>query len=213
MPPLTTREGESETESQIQGIQEQFASFDANRDTKFIVHGWMSDETHPDIVGVREEYFDHMNVNVIMVNWPYLASLGYIDSVGATETVGGIIAELIDYMVTNMGVCTDRIHIIGHSLGAQVAGFAGQAVTQGRLRRITGLDPARPGFISMDPSRRLDRTDAEFVDVIHTAGGTLGLLESIGDVDFYPNGGVNQPHCFPLIGKLFNTLRPHRLFC
>lgn len=168
----------------------------------------MSDETHPDIVGVREEYFDHMDVNVIMVNWPYLASLGYFDSVGATETVGGIIAELIDYMVTNMGVSTDRIHIIGHSLGAQVAGFAGQAVTKGRLSRITGLDPARPGFISMDPSRRLDPTDAEFVDVIHTAAGTLGVLGSIGDVDFYPNGGVNQPSCFPLIGKLLNTLRP-----
>lgn len=34
----------------------------------------------------------------------------------------------------------------------------------------SGLDPAGFGFESKDPSVRLDKTDALFVDVIHTDG-------------------------------------------
>lgn len=33
------------------------------------------------------------------------------------------------------------------------------------------------------------------VDVIHTESGILGADVSTGTVDFWPNGGVNQPGC------------------
>ena len=34
------------------------------------------------------------------------------------------------------------------------------------------------------------------MDAIHTCGGSLGFLDAIGDVDFYPNGGLRpQPGC------------------
>ena len=51
-----------------------------------------------------------------------------------------------------------------------------------------------------DTDQRLDTTDAEFVDVIHTNSGLiiLGALSfpyNIGHVDFYPNGGTSQPGC------------------
>ncbi|XP_018334888.1 lipoprotein lipase-like, partial [Agrilus planipennis] len=56
------------------------------------------------------------------------------------------------------------------------------------------LDPALPGFIYL--TDRLSRKDADFVDVIHTCGGFLGILSQIGHVDFYPNGGTPpQPGC------------------
>lgn len=42
----------------------------------------------------------------------------------------------------------------------------------------------------------LDTSDAEFVDVIHTAGGTAGFYDALGHADFYPNGGTSvQPGC------------------
>lgn len=45
-------------------------------------------------------------------------------------------------------------------------------------------------------THHLDITDAQFVDVIHTAGGTFGYVKPIGHVDFYPNGGkAPQPGC------------------
>lgn len=43
---------------------------------------------------------------------------------------------------------------------------------------------------------KLDPSDADFVDVIHTCSGVLGFEAPIGTVDFYPNNGTPpQPGC------------------
>lgn len=56
---------------------------------------------------------------------------------------------------------------------------------------LIGLDPACPGFMIIPLQREhLSKDDGEFVDVIHTSGGTLGCMDSLGQVDFYPNGGI-----------------------
>jgi pancreatic triacylglycerol lipase len=62
------------------------------------------------------------------------------------------------------------------------------------------LDPADPYFENTERMIRLDSSDALFVDVIHTDAapfitGGLGLMQLSGHVDFYPNGGVQQPGC------------------
>lgn len=61
----------------------------------------------------------------------------------------------------------DMFHIIGHSLGAHIAGYAGTSLN-GQIGRITALDPAKPYFEATHSSVRLDRTDAKYVDVVHT---------------------------------------------
>lgn len=61
-------------------------------------------------------------------------------------------------------------------------------MTRESLPRITGLDPARPCFNEGEYLSGLQRGDARFVDVIHTNPGVLGVKESVGDIDFYPNG-------------------------
>ena len=127
---------------------------------------------------------------------------------------------------------------MGHSLGAHVVGGAGATVTLGRIPRITGytnslhyirwsrqkndckfvagLDPAGPFFSLNDTETRLDASDGDFVDIIHTNGGTLlgdelGFLPPIGHIDFYPNGGQFQPGCYAnhieLTGKLAKTFK------
>lgn len=63
-----------------------------------------------------------------------------------------------------------------------------------------GLDPASPLFETIsgivDPEFRLDPTDAQFVDVIHTSGPAFGFLAPLGHADFYPNNGkFPQPGC------------------
>ena len=60
-----------------------------------------------------------------------------------------------------------------------------------------GLDPAGPEFHpQIEGTRRLHSTDAEFVDVMHTNAGKLGIFENIGQVDFWVNGGIGpQPGC------------------
>ena len=86
------------------------------------------------------------------------------------------------------------IYGIGHSLGAHLMGVAGQ--TSKSLDRITGLDPAGVGFQDKNQDKRLHRTDAPLVDVIHTDGQDIpyfGTLVPLGLIDFYPNYGWNQP--------------------
>lgn len=146
----------------------------------------------------------------VAVNWESIASSSlYFKVAKQTRQVGQYTAELIDYLHHNRGASMNSIHLIGHSLGAHVAGFAGSYTSSTvQVSRITGLDPALPGFeLSAGPEIRLDPTDGQFVDVIHTCGGTLGYFEPLGHIDFYPNGGTAfQPGCNgffrEVVGKL-----------
>lgn len=146
------------------------------------------------------------------VNWASIASSAfYFSSAAHTREVGRYTAELIDYLHQKRGASLRSIHIIGHSLGAHAAGYAG-SYTNGQIARISGLDPALPGFeVTSGPENRLDPSDAVFVDVIHTCGGVLGFYEPVGHVDFYPNGGVpSQPGCNgfkEVLGKLIHFNR------
>ena len=98
------------------------------------------------------------------------------------------------------------IYLIGHSLGAHISGYAAKLVRDRKIpwtvQRITGLDPAWPCFTSDSfrlsstlhyPLYHLDKTDAPFVDVIHTSGrgpGTfgLGIFQPIGRFYVYNHG-------------------------
>lgn len=41
----------------------------------------------------------------------------------------------------------------------------------------------------------LRSSDALYVEVIHTEVSQIGLPVAVGDVDFFPQGGVRQPGC------------------
>lgn len=177
-------------------MEEIFTNFDPSKPTKIFAHGWMSREDVEVVAKLREQYLKNEDVNVIMVDWRMIANnMFYVGSARGAQDVGVYLGQLIDYMVERMGASTEQMHIIGQSLGAHLAGFAASNLTSGTISRISGLDPAGPGFFLRGPNMRLDPTDADFVDVIHTAAGTFGHFANLGHVDFYPNGGVKQPNC------------------
>lgn len=99
----------------------------------------------------------------------------------------------------------DSFHILGHSLGAHLAGVAGETVyriTRRRIGRITALDPAGPMYDGLVKTarRKLNRNSAKMVDSVHTDAGLLGYESPIGGIDFYPNGGkALQPGCLKII--------------
>jgi pimeloyl-ACP methyl ester carboxylesterase len=137
-------------------------------------------------------------VNIIMADWSKGNGFPFEKATSNTQVVGAEIALFINYLIAQHGSKATDFHVIGHSLGGQVAGYAGERVVG--LGRITGLDPAGPFFDNTGPSVRLDPSDALFVDVIHTDGAHnlllgLGTLQPMGHVDFYPNGGYDQPKC------------------
>lgn len=84
-----------------------------------------------------------------------------------------------------------------------MVGYAGrtfQSYTKTLIPRITGLDPARPCFSQGERLDGLQSGDAEFVDIIHSNPGVLGIAIRLGDVDFYPNGRWSlQPGCWGIV--------------
>lgn len=67
-----------------------------------------------------------------------------------------------------------------------------------KLPRIIALDPAGPLFVARPIDKRLNATDAEIVEVVHSNGGTFGFSKACGTIDFFANGGSSQPGCKPV---------------
>jgi alpha-beta hydrolase superfamily lysophospholipase len=119
---------------------------------------------------------------VVAPDWSKHAGQNYVYAASAVQSVGYIIRDfIIDIVQKYNQDFLQILHVIGHSLGGQAAGFAGQRVITklGRkIARISGLDVASPLFeipINRPPDLRLSPTDADFIDLIHTQLGLPGL--------------------------------------
>lgn len=73
---------------------------------------------------------------MITVDWGNGSGFPYSEAAANTRVVGAETARLIRYLNTRHGADLDRFHLIGHSLGAHIAGYAGHRVPG--LARITG---------------------------------------------------------------------------
>ncbi|KAI1305941.1 Inactive pancreatic lipase-related protein 1 [Halotydeus destructor] len=184
-------------------------------------------------------YGDVEDVAVIAVDWkigamPAKTEEGYIPELesqiyGRAATNAMVVGRevaLMTYILTRLKlVPRDKVHYIGHDLGAHVMHFAGEWYrhledrTQertggprgmGKIGRITGLDPVArdfQGYGTVAKLPYLNSRDAEFVDIIHTSSVSYngddsdiednfyGMSILSGHVDFYPNGGQEQPFC------------------
>ncbi|XP_064477565.1 pancreatic triacylglycerol lipase-like [Ornithodoros turicata] len=178
--------------------------FNASSRTKIIIHGWLDSIF---FVGWMKEMAEALllegDYNVFLVDWKGGNGPPYAQATANTRLVGAEVALLIQKLQNAFGVDPMSFHIVGHSLGSHIAGYAGERIKT--LGRITGLDPAQPYFKKMPRSVRIDPTDADFVEIIHTDGSQffpnilkgngLGLYDPVGHLDFYPNGGVHMPGC------------------
>uniref|UniRef100_A0A0A9XS30 Lipase domain-containing protein n=1 Tax=Lygus hesperus TaxID=30085 RepID=A0A0A9XS30_LYGHE len=119
-----------------------------------------------------------------------LGSLGYLPATMFLPCVGDLIAKFLKRIHQESHVPWNRITLIGHSLGCQLAGDAGNKVG-GKLRKIIALDPATPfyGYSKLTKSL-LNPKSAKHVIVLHTAR----LQYSMGTADFYANS-EEQPGC------------------
>ncbi|KAM5132566.1 pancreatic lipase-related protein 2-like isoform 2-T2 [Mantella aurantiaca] len=182
------------------------SSFSTSRRTIFIIHGmgdraennWVSDMCH-ELLLVED-------VNCIGVDWRRGSGnvLLYVQAANNGRLVGAEIAHLLKRLQATLNYSPFNVHIIGHSLGAHIAGEAGKRCPG--IHRITGLDPARPYFEYTAPEVRLDPSDASFVDVIHTDTEPLtglGMDQPVGHYDFYPNGGKHMVGCPHKLVSLF----------
>ncbi|XP_017777372.1 PREDICTED: endothelial lipase-like isoform X2 [Nicrophorus vespilloides] len=166
--------------------------------TILIIHGYTDSKEREVFKHLRQMFAANVEANLIVVDWSRAAKQIYFTAMSNTYQVGKEIARFLLDLDTDLSM----VHLIGHSLGAHVAGIAGDCL-DGKIGRITGLDPAGPGYEflgEVNNSLSLDSGDANFVDVIHTASWFFGVLKPIGHADFYPNGGaIPQPGCDNII--------------
>ncbi|KAH9380120.1 hypothetical protein HPB48_000729 [Haemaphysalis longicornis] len=165
--------------------------FNASLKTKVIVHGFMDSLGVGKWMGtMKDEFLKHGDYNVVVVDWSHGNGPPYTKATANTRVVGAELALLVTTLQNSTGASPADFHIIGHSLGAQIAGYAGERLD--KIGRITGLDPAGPYFFHMPPSVRLDPSDASFVDVIHSdASLPFSFIANLGffnDKAFCSNG-------------------------
>lgn len=173
-----------------------------NRETVFYIHGWTESFESENVYTVAQAYIDRQDHNVVVVDWgQYSVGEYYLTIPKFTQ-----ISKLIGMHLVNLfqgGLNVQRFHCVGHSFGAHICGIMSREVMRlsaglYKLKRITGLDPAGPGFYPPMIEKPLSPKDAHFVDVIHSDTIWVGNDQNNGHVDFYPNFGQVQPGCSDL---------------
>ncbi|CAH1108117.1 unnamed protein product [Psylliodes chrysocephalus] len=168
------------------------------KDTVFIIHGWQNEHKSPICEEITEAVLKVKDANVFVVDWKNVAKQVYPLAQAAVDDVAKTVSRLIVSLINYNALDLNKTFIVGHSLGAHVAGFCG-ANLKGKINHIVGLDPALPLYELANKDARLDPSDAQFVQVIHSCAGVLGFNRNIGHVDYWPNGGSNQPGCGGLL--------------
>ena len=74
--------------------------------------------------------------NVILVDWEVGSGIPYIQAAANSQLVGRQVALLVHTLCDIGGTTSGDFHLISHSLGSQVAGYAGARIPG--LARITG---------------------------------------------------------------------------
>ncbi|KAJ8946828.1 hypothetical protein NQ318_002108, partial [Aromia moschata] len=195
------------------------SSFNFTKPLKLVAHGYMSSWNEKGSLILANIYLKLYDCNVILMDW-HIGARGpqYVNAAANTELVGRQLGMLLTDMV-DKGLDANNIHLIGFSFrGTCVWDSFGVLENQRSFNRkdnsqFKRLDAASPLFRNnylREKYKKLDRTDAHFVDVLHTDASPFvtdgfGLWQPIGHVDFFPNGGQEQPGCTDTRGSIVVT--------
>ncbi|CAH0559925.1 unnamed protein product [Brassicogethes aeneus] len=185
------------------------SQFNRANPTKIVVHGFGGGRNFSPSTDMREAYFYKGNYNIIIVDYGTLVREPCLKQMEwAPRFCAKCIAQLIRYLTQHpRGIRADDMHLIGYSVGAHISGLTANYLSpkyDGKIGRITGLDPTIVFYMGRNSSRDLDTSDAHFVDILHTGAGILGQWGPNGHADFYINGGSSQPGCAS--DTIFKTL-------
>lgn len=112
--------------------------YNSNNSLKVITHGWISSDKSEWLQNIKDNYLQTYDYNVITVDWSEIASNpSYVWPALSTRYVGKRVAKLLDSLKKTYNITGRNMHLIGHSLGAQVMGYAGMFSEQS-ISRVTG---------------------------------------------------------------------------
>lgn len=115
------------------------SDFQPRKPLYIIIHGYTGDRDFSPNVYIRPALLQAEDVYVISVDYgPLVPYPCYFAAVENLPLVSKCLAHLINTMVERGVVQNDDIHMIGFSLGAQVAGQTANYLKR-KLQRITGI--------------------------------------------------------------------------
>ncbi|XP_039748822.1 phospholipase A1-like [Pararge aegeria] len=167
---------------------------DFRRKTVVIALGYLDSTSFPISAMFANEY-EALDYNVIVVDNQRFATVHYYLASRLMRPVGKHVAEVLAQL-TRAGLDPCKTELLGFSLGGQTVSYIAknyQQMTGRNISKITALEPAGPCFRTLSPHERLDASNADFVQVIHTNIDGYGMATRMGHVDFYVNGGEFQP--------------------
>lgn len=100
------------------------SNFNWWRPTRILIHGWYSEglltPRFADAYFTRKNY----NVNFIAVNWQKGSDIyNYLTARGRVNEMGEYVARFVDFMSSKAWLKIESLTIVGHSLGAHIAGI------------------------------------------------------------------------------------------
>ncbi|XP_074038497.1 endothelial lipase isoform X2 [Leptinotarsa decemlineata] len=104
---------------------------------KIIIHGFLSSSAEEIFVVNKNAYLETGDYNIFAMDWSVLCQFEYLSAVRGARIAGHYLGKFLNWLV-QMGVPLKSIHLIGHSMGAHVAGIGGGNVDNGRVAKITG---------------------------------------------------------------------------
>lgn len=107
--------------------------------TKIIIHGLNNNAQTPWVVDMKNALLESGSVNVIIVDWKEGSTLPYEQACANTQVVGALTANLINKLITTKSARAADFHLIGFSLGAHTAGYAGKRIKVGRITGLVGI--------------------------------------------------------------------------
>lgn len=173
----------------------------------FIIHGYIETAKVQWMADIRDALLsrkDSGKAKVVLVDWQNGAKgPDYFHAARNVDMVARVTAELIVRLMKKCDINEKNIHLIGHSLGGQMVGYAIKFLREERgvkVGRATALDAASIGFMRRGIYPNKD--NAHFLEAIHVSAGEnllqgkVGVILNYGHIDYYPNGGViYQPGC------------------
>lgn len=152
------------------------------------------------VVFALKERFPLETTNYIVVNWNEFNGdfTKYPQLASNAVNIGWATAQIITHFIQSEKMSTNKMYFLGISLGAHIAGNFGKTIfnnVNSKIKQIIAMDPASPCF-SNCKNKPINKNDAQFVQVIHTDAGYLGMYHRVGHIDWLINSGFSpQPNC------------------
>lgn len=173
-------------------------NFDVNKPTTFYFHGSMEFNLIPSVSVIKDAYVANGRHNFIIVGnkFPFLYILRNTPII--SEKLSDNLLEFV-----SAGYDIKKIIFLSYSLGSKaIAPMTSRLIklksnSELSIPRIVALDPGimKDHELKMSGGERLNSNDADFVMTVHTDCRYWGTKDPHGHVNFWINGGCDQPIC------------------